>query len=46
MNGPNNGAGVGLSTWTPSYTWNVSPADKVYYATWITVEGPKGVPFQ
>lgn len=46
VNGPSNGAGVGLATWKPSYTWNVSPADKVYYATWITVEGPKGVPFQ
>ncbi len=46
VNGPSDGAGVGLATWTPSYTWNVSPADKVFYATWITVEGPKGVPFQ
>ncbi len=46
VNGPSNGAGVGLATWTPSYTWNVSPADKVWYSTWITVEGPRGVPFK
>lgn len=46
VHGPNDGDGVGFSHWKPVYKWHVSPADNVYYATWITIEGPHGVPYK
>lgn len=43
---PNPPLPVASSYWKPSINWGVSPNDLVRYKVWVTISGPKGVPYQ
>ncbi len=45
--GPSPAAPPSGATWRPSYPWSVSGENgTVHYSTYITIEGPRGVPFE
>jgi len=32
--------------WNPAFEWSVTSNDEVRYKVWITIAGPKGVPYK